>query len=325
MSSNEDTVVFRLPKHIDIPFSFLFQKHFEKIRTECSETKDDLVVFAFEGSLSIGSQSLSRHSQDIKTTIIGRHSQCPLRLLSPSISLRHAILILYPQQFDFQYQLIDLNSTMGFSLEEEESTYSIWANGAVFFRIQQYSFFIIPPKQFDWKQQKDNIWQQLSTRNYEWSNQKRISQTNYNILKPDPVPEAPSKNTLDLDDKSNSISIQRPPLWLNEANIDEPSACLEIIFKEGLKRIFFNEEMLERGVLIGRYERCGVSLQACAEFNPVSRVHCLLLYVMGTTYIIDTASTNGTCVFHEHITQKKLIHRAPIILAETLIMSWKQI
>lgn len=324
MSSNEDTVIFRLPQNIDIPFSFLYQKHFDRIHTECTETKDELVVFAFEGSLSIGSQSLSRHPQEIRSTVIGRHSQCPLRLLSPSISLRHIILILYPKNVDLQYQLIDLNSTSGFSLEEEESTFSIWANGSVFFRIQHYSFFIIAPQKIDWKQSKDNIWQQLSVRNYEWSNKKRISNTNYNILKPTPV-EAPSPNPFDLDEKSNSISIQRPPLWLNDSNIDEPSARLDIIFKEGTKRIFLNEEMLERGVLIGRYERCGISLQACVEFNPVSRVHCLLISILGITYIIDTASTNGTNVFHERITQKKLIHRSPIILAETLIMSWDKL
>jgi len=47
---------------------------------------------------------------------------------------------------------------------------------------------------------------------------------------------------------------------------------------------------LERGLLIGRYDRCGLTP---TEDNRLSRVHLLLLSLDGDTYAIDTASTSG--------------------------------
>ena len=324
MSQNEDTVVFALPKHIDVPFVLLYQKNFDEIYKDCAHTTDDIRVIAFEGTKKIGSLGLKRHNYEIQTVIMGRHSQCPLRLLCPSISLRHIILILYPKSADFQYQLIDLNSTTGFSIDEEETSFSMWANGAVFIRIRQYSFFILAPQQIDWNESEPKIWLQLSNRNYEWSNRQRLSNSSFNISMPIEQDEY-QQDMSNIEDKSNSISIQHPPIWLNESNILNPYARLDILFKHGTKRILLSEEMLERGILIGRYERCGISLDGSTEFNPISRVHCLFITILGTNYVIDTASTNGTVLFHERITQKKLIAKAPIILAETLIMSWEQL
>ncbi len=47
--------------------------------------------------------------------------------------------------------------------------------------------------------------------------------------------------------------------------------------------------MLERGVLIGRHDRCDIVIPEAS----VSRVHAVLLDVDDTLFLIDTGSSNG--------------------------------
>ena len=95
-----------------------------------------------------------------------------------------------------------------------------------------------------------------------------------------------------------------------------------IIFKQKRKHILIDENQLERGILIGRYERCGIFFSAHDEYNPISRVHCLFISINGVIYVIDTASTNGTTVAHESIQQCALSNTSLIVLAESLFISW---
>jgi hypothetical protein len=74
---------------------------------------------------------------------------------------------------------------------------------------------------------------------------------------------------------------------------DEPIGRLEIRSQIGAETVVVGAAAADRGVLLGRYERCDVDGLRSLAHARISRVQCLLLRVDGTMYAIDTASTNG--------------------------------
>jgi pSer/pThr/pTyr-binding forkhead associated (FHA) protein len=323
--TNENTIRFVVSDAPSTSFSDIFHNSFQQIRDKCTQKSAELVMFAFSGSELLDSVAIQRNEHDIQTLIIGRHTECPVRLPDPTISLRHIMLILYPENVDFQYQLLDLNSTSGFSIDAEKNCLNMWANGSAFIRLQKYTFFFIAPKQINWQQTEDEIWKQITIRNYEWSKQNRFQspETNnfHNILKAEVLP---SSSREEKEDKSNSISILPPPVWLSDSIIRDPTVALMLKFPKAPQKICLNEEQLERGILIGRYERCGVSLGEYELFRSISRVHCLIISILGKKYIIDTASTNGTKLMMRAINQEELRHKTCITLGGSLEIIWTE-
>src|SRR6185436_13232851 len=75
---------------------------------------------------------------------------------------------------------------------------------------------------------------------------------------------------------------------------------------------------LERGLLIGRYERCAFG----AEDDRLSRVHLLLLRDGDQVWAIDTASSNGTTAGGSAIRQIRLGARAELDLGAAVTLRW---
>lgn len=57
------------------------------------------------------------------------------------------------------------------------------------------------------------------------------------------------------------------------------------------QRFAVEAKALERGVILGRYERCVGGGEV--EFESVSRVHAALMSVDGVVHLIDAGSTHG--------------------------------
>ena len=75
---------------------------------------------------------------------------------------------------------------------------------------------------------------------------------------------------------------------------------------------------LERGLLIGRYERCAFG----AEDERLSRVHLLLLRDGEQIWAIDTASSNGTTAGGAALRQLRLGPSAELDLADAVTFRW---
>lgn len=322
MGENDETIMMKRPQYGEASFEQIIHQSLPYIKRQASLTQSDLIVFAYEGTIPLQVLHLNQDPTEIKSMILGRHTQCPLRLTDPHVSLRHLVLILYPQNIDFQYQLIDLNSSSGFTVDEKPCA-SVWANGTAFLRILRYNIIFINPTQIDWRADDKQIIQQLTDRIYEGSSEPRFAAKAIEIE--DPVKEREIESSYSHGDNTSRIDYKPPPVWLKDSTNELPRAELKIHFQQKQKHILIDESQLERGVLIGRYERCGIFFSSHDDYNPISRVHCLFISIHGTIYIIDTASTNGTTVAHKPIQQCALDRSSLIILAESLFISWSEV
>jgi hypothetical protein len=79
-------------------------------------------------------------------------------------------------------------------------------------------------------------------------------------------------------------------------------------------------DQLERGILVGRDDRCS---HGGVDEGNLSRVHLVLLSVDDEVWAIDTASTNGTRVLHgAPFRQLLLSGDTHLILADALSLRW---
>ena len=323
MGDNEETIIMKVPQYGEASFAQIIHQSLPYIKKQVSLTQSSLIVFAYEDTIPLQVLHLNQDEKEIKSLILGRHTQCPLRLTDPHVSLRHLVLILYPKHVDFQYQLIDLNSGAGFTVDDKPCS-SVWANGTAFLRILKYNLIFIAPEQVDWNVDDKQIIQQLTERIYEGNSEPRFAAKAIEIEGPLQPKEAEDSSSFRTDNTSR-INYKPPPVWLKDSTNEIPRAELKIHFQQKQKHILIDEIQLERGVLIGRYERCGIFFSSHDEYNPISRVHCLLISIHGVIYIIDTASTNGTTVAHQPIQQCALTQSTLIILAESLFISWSEV
>jgi len=71
-------------------------------------------------------------------------------------------------------------------------------------------------------------------------------------------------------------------------------------------------DQLERGILVGRDDRCS---HGGHEEGNLSRVHLVLLSVDDEVWAIDTASTNGTRVNGTRVRRAALLPNDPLSIA----------
>jgi hypothetical protein len=80
-------------------------------------------------------------------------------------------------------------------------------------------------------------------------------------------------------------------------------------------------ELLEQGVLLGRYERCAIRL---LRLGSISRVHLLLVRMGEGVLAIDTASTNGTWRGWRKIETSTLGDLDTLTLGKSLRINWRR-
>jgi hypothetical protein len=80
---------------------------------------------------------------------------------------------------------------------------------------------------------------------------------------------------------------------------------------------------LERGVLVGRYDRCDLMASTTWVSQEISRVHLLLLADGADVLAIDTGSTNGCTMEGMAFDVRRLGECADMTLASTLAVRWR--
>ena len=82
---------------------------------------------------------------------------------------------------------------------------------------------------------------------------------------------------------------------------------------------------LRRGVLLGRYARCGVRARGFGSVQSVSRVHALILGDAERATVLDTASSGGIFVDGAPVRVADLGERATIELSAGNAMLWRRL
>jgi hypothetical protein len=278
------------------PFAAVFRKHFAALRAaHQAQPHEGVLIAAIDGNgVFDGHSHLRLPGTGIAHLIAGRHERCDVVLSRDNdVSLRH-LLVRATRGPNGQMHLraIDLRSRVGLLCEDGSRCEAIASKGALFLQVASYVMMLLPtgPNVKPWSRDPDETWRSFGPREPE-------------ILPPPqplksraaPAPDAVKLATITI----QSSSPQAGDLTSSHA---------------------VWSDQLERGILVGRDDRCS---HGGVEEGNLSRVHLVLLSVDDEVWAIDTASTNGSRAFSgQPFRQLLLTGETQLVLADALTLRW---
>lgn len=278
------------------PFAAVFRKHFAALRAaQQAQPYEGVLIAAIDGSgVFDGHSHLRLPSTGIAHLVVGRHERCDVVLSRDNdVSLRHMLVrATRGPSGQLHLRAIDLRSRVGLASEDGRPCEAIASNGPLFLKVASYSVLLLPtgPGVKPWTRDADDTWRSFGPRDQE-------------ILPPPqplksraaPAPDAVRLATITI----QSSSPQAGDLTSTHA---------------------VWSDQLERGILVGRDDRCS---HGGLEEGNLSRVHLVLLSVDDEVWAIDTASTNGTrALGGAPFRQLLLTGETQLVLADALSLRW---
>lgn len=248
---------------------------------------------------------------------IGRHTLCGLRLPSEAISLRQLVAYARSESPGAApvIRLWDLNTEQPFLTEDGQPHAAAMAQGVLYAAVGPYALLFVPtrgPAGAPWPARAEEAWRALPPRQF------------IDRRTPGAVRRRHSKRLrLDGQEYHTQVTGLGPLLMLGEDERPE-AAWGELRLERGprVETHRISLARLEQGVLLGRYERCGIPL---AELHSLSRVHLLLVWMGEEVLAIDTASTNGTWRGRTEIETTVLGESDSLELGESLRLHWRRL
>ena len=255
-------------------------------------------------------------SDDVHFVTVGRHSACDLVLeLDDAVSLRHLVIGMRHSGNGLRVRLCDLATGVGLRTEDGFACEALAAEGAAFVSVGDYQLFLLPTgglAPLPWAGAAASAWAAIPERVYfDWRTTSRAGRPPAVRL----VPARPGRSiTTQIVDPPTALRQKKPA-----PGTRGPRVGALVLTTSGLtERYEVHATDLERGLLIGRYERCAFG----AEDDCLSRVHLLLLRDGDRIWAVDTASSNGTTAAGAAIRQVLLGPRAELDLASAVTLRW---
>jgi FHA domain len=278
------------------PFAAVFRKHFAALRAAHQAQPHEGVLIAAidESGIFDGHAHLRLPTTGIAHLVVGRHERCDVVLSRDSdISLRHVLIrATRGPSGIMQLRAIDLRSRKGLLSEDGRRCEAVASRGPLFLQVGSYLMLLLPtgPQVKPWTRDADETWRGFAPREQE--------------ILPPPQPiksrAAPSAKAVKL----AAITIQ--------------SASPQTGDLTSTHAVW--SDQLERGILVGRDDRCS---HGGTEEGNLSRVHLVLLSVDDEVWAIDTASTNGTrALAGLPFRQLLLTGETQLVLADALSLRW---
>ena len=297
-------------------FAATFKAIFSELRPvfEAFDRDGLLCVAAREGGTIASYVHLPILSEEGAFGVIGRHECCALTLLDEEISLRHALVRVTRNAGDeVRVRLIDLGSSNTFHTEDNQACKSVMAEGPMFINLLGYQLFLLPTGTLNpsaWTEDADDTWSSFPERIY------------FDHRMPErmvgrPAPQA----TQQPRNRRHTYMTLLPAAQHLRARPGAGGDALGTILLSAESTQIahrVSHEDLERGVLIGRYERC----QLAGATGSLSRVHLVLLLDGGDVWAVDTASLNGTIVEGQRISAIQLDREIELRLPSGMGMRW---
>ena len=278
------------------PLASVFRRHFDALKAaHDAQAGDGVLVAAVDGNGLFDAHAHLRLPQTgIAHLIVGRHERCDFVLSRDSdVSLRHVLIrATRTAKGKINLRAIDLRSRLGLLSEEGRRCEAVASKGPLFLQVASYTLFLIPtgPSTRPWSDDPDATFGGFFPRNQE-------------VLPPaQPLKSraAPSAGAVRL--ATITISSSSP----QTGDLTSTHAVWS--------------DQLERGILVGRDDRCATG--GFDEGN-LSRVHLVLLSVDDEVWAIDTASTNGTREKDGNSFRQLLLSGdKDLVLADSLSLRW---
>ena len=220
--------------------------------------------------------------------IIGRHSECQLRLAGDDrISLRHLLASAWSRGGQPRLRLLDLRTHHGLELEDGSVAAGLAANGSAFARLGGSALLCLRRGSVPWPESGEAAWASIPIREHE-----PVSSA---------APRVRIRRRLQLVGDQTSggangtlITALRAPLDLSDLP-PQPRTALGVLHLPDGRCCWLRADALDRGVLIGRDDRCPLeAVDLSDDCGAVSRVHLALVRDPTGLWAVDAASTNGT-------------------------------
>ncbi|WAS90406.1 FHA domain-containing protein [Nannocystis punicea] len=245
--------------------------------------------------------------------VIGRHECCALTLQDEDISLRHALVRVSRQGIgEARVRLIDLDSSNTFRTEDGQVCKSVLAEGPLFVHMLGYQLFLFPTGSLApsrWESSADATWDSFPERVY--LDHRIPERVNREQRRPQPAGRARRHTYMTLLPAAQHLRAKPGAGGKIVGTILLSAENTQIAHR-------VSAEDLERGMLIGRYERC----QLAGASHSLSRVHLVLLLDGGDIWAVDTASLNGTIVDGQKISAIVLDRELELKLPAGMGMRW---
>ena len=299
---SDDAPLSRQPWQNDLaadPFAAVFRKHYAALYAAWQAQSHEGVLIAAvdESGIFDAHAHLRLPASGIAHLIVGRHERCDVVLSRDTdVSLRH-LLVRATRSVGGQIHLraIDLRSRVGLLSEDGKRCEAIAAKGPLFLQIGSYTVMLLPTGRSmrPWTADAGATWAGFAPRSQE--------------ILPPPQPlksrAAPSPNAVKL------------------AHITIQSSSPQAGDLTSTHAVW--SDQLERGILVGRDDRCS---HGGLEEGNLSRVHLVLLSVDDEVWAIDTASTNGTRIAQgPPFRQLLLTGETHLVLADALTVRWSPV
>lgn len=252
-----------------------------------------------------------------RSLTIGRHPRCGLRLPDDTLSLRH--LVAHARTVEFgaapAVQLWDLNTSLPFLTEDGQPNAAVLAGGMLYASVGPYALLFIPsrgPSEPLWPARADEAWSALPPRVF----LERQAPNAERLLPP---------QRLRRKSREDYTPVHRagPLMLLGQGEGPEDAWGELVLHARGMREFHrISSRRLEQGVLLGRYERCGIALNAVPL---LSRVHLILVRMGEEVLAIDTGSTHGTWRGHLRVETTTLSDPDSLILATQLHLHWHRL
>jgi hypothetical protein len=291
--ANTRTAVGVLPTPAPFDPQGFFTVRYDAIRRAVARyPKQGVLVLAFDHQGEhepLGELWLEASLDRARAAIFGRHSLCDLMVPQDrtSVSLRHlAIIVRAVDLHDVRVRFLDLMTGLGFQDEAGRRLQAVSADGPAFLRVEDVIL--------------------VTMRTPEPGGLPDDPHAGYACLPArvflDEVEGAPSEEPRrtvygrNAGDQTIVRSRSGPMIAARDlcGEDDVPRGVLTLRSGGATARWRVGTNVLDRGVLIGRYERCHLGTIDRGEAGALSRVHLLVVADGDDVLAIDTASTNGT-------------------------------
>jgi hypothetical protein len=249
--------------------------------------------------------------------VLGRHEQARLQHESEDVSLRHVAIAVAPSSTAAAplLRVWDLVTGRPFKTEDGMPTKAITADGPVFATVGAIFIAIIPLSSLPKKLPLGTLalWHSLPER-------KVISRVAEGSVV-ESLPPAKAKAKPVVKRRTTMVTRVGPVSGPMDCPPELAVAELRLATSAGSRRYRISMEALERGILIGRYERC-LNLGG-DEISVLSRVHLLISKIGLDVVAIDTASTFGSIRKSDAFESVVLRDQDKMLLADVLLVEWK--
>jgi hypothetical protein len=206
------------------------------------------------------------------------------------MALRQLALLARVEEDRTVARVWDLSTGAPFSTEDGQANEAVIADGPLYAAIHGHAIWVVPSSLASrWSTRALEAWASLPRRDF--IDRRPAADTAAAAPRrngsPTIFPRAPRPDSA----RSRVTAVGAPLLLGGPEDIEIGWGDVRLECGGDRLRHRISAERLERGVLVGRYDRCGLEIHD--PERRISRVHVLLVKIGGDVWAIDAASTNG--------------------------------